>query len=130
MSLLEVNVNDVEDLHIAAAGEYLLEVRSAEVKKSEKTGGDYLMVWFMFKEEPGTKDISNVFMMPTEEDDERTKGNRLRALKNFCKAFEYDASDGIESDDLVGLEGYAIVGEKDDPEYGEQNNVRRWVVPK
>jgi len=130
MSLLSVNVNEVEDLHIVPSGEYLLEIRSAEVKKSVKTGGDYLMVWFQFKEEEASKDVNNVFMLPTDEDDERKKGSRLRALKSFCQAFEYDASNGIESEDLVGLEGYAIIGEREDPEYGEQNYIRRWVAPK
>jgi hypothetical protein len=52
-------------------------------------------------------------------------------FKQFATAFGLDYSRPFSwEDDLVGLEGWVILGVKKSDEYGDQNNVSKYVLPK
>ena len=69
-------------------------------------------------------------MLPADADDDKRRNSRLRAVKGFYEAFEVDYTKPVESDDLQGLTGWAIVVEENSDEYGTQNRVRRFVQGK
>lgn len=55
----------------------------------------------------------------------------LYKFKTFVQCFRVDLSRPLDiAEGLTGLEGYAIVGTKKDDVYGEQNTIRKYVVPK
>jgi len=59
----------------------------------------------------------------------KEKNNVLWALESFKRCFS--VPDGrIDLEDVIGNEGWAIIGLKEDPEYGEQNYIKKLIVPK
>ena len=130
MGLLELNLNDVKELATVEPGEYNLRITNAEVKTSEKTGGQFLKIVFDLPDEADSKGIQKVFMFPTDSDDDKVRNNRLRSVKLFYEAFDVDYEGAVETDDLVGLTGWAILAEDEDPEYGTSNFVKRFVAGK
>lgn len=55
----------------------------------------------------------------------------LGKFRAFAEAFNIDYSRPFNwDDDLPGLEGWAILGFKEDDEFGDKNTVRRYIVPK
>jgi len=62
MSFLEMALDDVPELDAVAEGEYQLRIMSAEVKTSQKTGGNYLGVRLEVVDEVA-KDINHVIML-------------------------------------------------------------------
>ena len=58
-------------------------------------------------------------------------GMALGRFNNFASCFGLDYSTPFSwEDDLVGLEGWVILGVKKDDEYGDKNTVSRFVVKK
>lgn len=52
-------------------------------------------------------------------------------FKQFATAFGLDYSRPFNwEDDLVGLEGWMILGSRKSDDYGDQNNVSKYVLPK
>jgi hypothetical protein len=63
--------------------------------------------------------------------DPKQAARSLTKFKNFAAAFDLDYSrpfDWVE--DLVGLEGWVILGVKKSDEYGDQNTISKYVVRK
>ena len=53
----------------------------------------------------------------------------LNHFKNFASAFGVDYSRPFSwDDDLIGLEGWVILGVKKDDEYGDSNTIRKYIV--
>lgn len=130
MSFLDLNLDDVQEFKTVPEGEYKLRILKSEVKTSQNTGGQYLSVLLDIPEEPLSKNISHIMMFPTASDDVKQTNNRKLAIVNFLKAFGFDPSNQIDLDSMEGALGWAIVAEKDDPEYGLQNRIKKFVIPK
>ena len=130
MSLLDFNLENVKELATVPEGEYQVRVVACEMKQSQKTGGNYLNVRLELADEPDSKNITHILMLPADGDDDKRRNSRLRAVKGFYEAFEVDYTKPVESDDLQGLTGWAIVVEENSDEYGTQNRVRRFVQGK
>jgi hypothetical protein len=131
MSFLGQTFDDVKEPVTTKEGEYKLRVLDCQTKTSSKTGGEYISVRFEILDVPvGTKDINHTMMLPTPQDDAKKKNNRLYAIQSFLKACGFDPSMDINPNEVIGSECWAIIGEKDDPEYGMQNGVKKFVVGK
>ncbi len=53
----------------------------------------------------------------------------LNRFKNFASAFGIDYSRPFSwDDDLIGLEGWVILGVRKDDEYGDSNTIRKYIV--
>ena len=53
----------------------------------------------------------------------------LNHFKNFAAAFGIDYSRPFSwDDDLIGLEGWVILGVRKDDEYGDSNTIRKYIV--
>jgi len=54
----------------------------------------------------------------------------LWKLKTFLDAFDMDTSSLEQPTDMVGSEGWAILGHEESDEWGEQNFVKKFIIPK
>jgi len=135
MSFLELNLNDVPDLNALEDGEYELRLTSAELRTvnnaaSTYNGAQFILLKFDVPSEPNSKGITHTLFLPREVDDDKDRNARLRQLKAFCDAFDIDYTRGIDIEELKNsaATGWALLKMEDDPEYGEQNRIRRFVV--
>ena len=65
--------------------------------------------------------------LPFDDMDPKKKARTEAALKKFCLAFGLSLS-SFDTDELAGLEGWAVLGKSYDDQYGEQNFIKRLVV--
>ena len=130
MGFLDLNFDEVFEPKALTQGEYQLRVIDAGVKTSSKGKGDYLGVRLEVMNEPTAKTIQHVMMLPSSNDDIKKKNNRLFAIQSFIKACGMDPGANFNPEQLVGSTCWAILTEEADPEYGNQNRVRKFVAGK
>jgi hypothetical protein len=106
-----------------------LRIVDAKTGTSQKGSGDFLMIRMEIVNEPYMKDISHVIMFPDGNQDDKSNNNRKLGMKQFRAAFDI-ASGGFNTNELIGKTAWAVLNEKDDPEYGKQNRVKNWVAGK
>jgi hypothetical protein len=51
-------------------------------------------------------------------------------MKKLFKGVDFDISKPFDIDDLIGSTGWAILGDKDDGEYGMKNTIKKWIARK
>jgi len=125
------DLSDVPEQHSVVAGEWRVRGISLEMRKQkpEKGTGSYLMALMEIADDPDSKLITHVMMLPAENDPERTKNQRLRAIRDFRVAFGLGTSGPLNFSDFEGAYGYAILVEEEDATYGSQNRVKKFTVP-
>jgi hypothetical protein len=128
MSFLGQNFDNVFEPKSMKEGEYQLRVLDAQVKQSQKTGGEYLSVKLEVQGESTAKDINHVMMLPAPADDVKQKNKRLANIQSFLKACGYDPASISNVNELIGSTCWAILTEEADPEYGTQNRIRKFVA--
>ena len=128
MSFLGQDFDNVFEPKSVKEGEYQLKVLDAQVKTSQKTNGEYISAKLEIVGEPEAKDINHVMMLPTPNDDIKQKNKRLAAIQNFLRSCGFDPSSVSNVNELIGATCWAILTEEQDPEYGTQNRVRKFVV--
>lgn len=131
MSFLEdVNLNDCFEYESMPEGEYNLRIMDINRKTSQKTGGDFIMARIEIVNEPKSKDINHVMMLPTAADDVKQRNNRILAINRFMKAFGFDPTAPPTMEEMIGAvtERPAYLVEEENEEYGTQNRIRRFNV--
>lgn len=132
-SFLDLNLQDVPDLHAVPGNqEYRLKIVNAKigVSKGDKTSGQsYALFTCSIPDEPDSKNVTEVIMLPSQEADEETNNGRKRQMKAFLQAVGFDISQGFNIEELVGEEFYAILSTEEDAQYGERNNIQRYTIP-
>jgi len=87
MSFDDLNLEDTPDREIMPEGETLLTCKSATVRESKATPGTYY-VELMY--EPATNPLADLIVdrlfIPREDDDDRKKVNKRRAMKTALEA--------------------------------------------
>lgn len=128
MSLLDFNLDKVPDEVTVEPGEYQLVVTKAEERDS-KEHHPMIEVFFNIIDNPDAKMIAHYFMLP--EKGNKNNNSRLRSLKSFCEACGIDISQPFDpAEDFKGKEVWARLKQEDAEEYGVQNRVSRFVIPK
>lgn len=127
-SFIDISLADTPELSALPEGEYRVQVTDAEMS-TNKSGGKYVLLRLEVPNEPTSKDFTHYLGLPSDDDTEKQVIKRKNRIKETMEALGYDyaAQGGIDVDALVGLEGWAHLGESQDPEYGTQNSVRKWV---
>ena len=103
---------------------------------TDKNGNPYFQARLEISGDPYTKDFTYFLGMPSQYDEAKQMNQKKTKIKDFCLAFgvqppatlaEFNAL--MESGDLVGMEAWAVLNEKDNDEYGMQNEVKRFIKP-
>lgn len=101
---------------------------------SEKNGNDYLMPLYEVLGDgmEMVKEVSDfLWVLDKEALTAKEYARALDQFKKFAKCFGIDLSRPFDpEEDLVGLEGWIIVGMRKSDEYGEQNNVSKYILPR
>jgi len=137
-----MSLTDYSDLEkeIANAPDTKTLPRGTEVKArivavrtgvSDKNGATWYQPVFDVPSEPLAAEFNDFFWDLADRDklDEKSRARSLRKFKLFAEAFELDYSKPFDwEEDLVGLEGWVILGVKKSDEYGDQNTVSKYVA--
>lgn len=135
---------DYTDLEkeIAEAPELKTLPRGSEVKArivsvrsgvSDKNDAQWYQPVFDVLADPLVNEFNDFFWELADRDklEPKSAARSMTKFKNFAAAFDLDYSrpfDWIE--DLVGLEGWVILGVRKSDEYGDQNTISKYVVRK
>ena len=137
-------LTDYSDLEkeIADAPEPKTLPRGSEVKAriinvrsgvSDKNGAQWYQPVFDVPSDPLVLEFNDFFWDLADRDklDAKQATRSLRKFKLFAEAFDLDYSKPFDwEDDLIGLEGWVILGVKKSDEYGDQNTVSKYVTGK
>lgn len=125
-SFLDINLDDAQEPMTVEAGEYQVQVVDAKMDKNKK-GDDYVLLTLEIPSEPASKAFTHYLGLPSSDDTPKQKNQRKWNMKACFDAFGFDyTSQPVEA--MIGSETWALVGEGDeDPEYGKQNYVRKWI---
>jgi hypothetical protein len=100
---------------------------------SDKNDAQWYQPVFDVPADPLVNEFNDFFWDLTDRDklDEKAAARAMTKFKNFATAMGLDYSRPFDwVDDLVGLEGWVILGVKKSDEYGEQNTISKYVVRK
>ena len=127
-SFADVNLNDAQDLKTVPAGEYKLVIAGDPQVNEAKY---YFRIPMEIEgQDSFTKRLNHFLFFPKPDDDPEKKNNKLLRLREFCQAFKIEQAQLRNPDSLVGLRAEAILKEEDEGEFGVQNKVGRFVVPR
>lgn len=132
MSIIDLacNLSDaVEPTILPADEEASLRIVSC-VSKMNKNDEPYLLPRFEVVDEPTAKEFTKYFPVPFTGQDAKDQNNAMLGLQRFFSAFDYDGGGQIDTESLVGLTGWAILGVENDEKYGESNYVKRFIAAK
>lgn len=138
---LSNDMKDVQAPQILPAGTEA-KLRIIRVKKGvDKNNVNYLMPLFEIDTgslPPGvrlTKDFSKYIPLPCATLREAQGDKRYEQAKydlsQFFAAFGFDFSRPFDPETaMLNKTGWAILGVQEDPNYGEQNTIQKWIVQK
>ena len=132
---MEQEINDAQEPTVLPKGTEV-KVRIIQVRQetSEKSGNDYLMPLYEVLGDgmEMVKEVSDfLWVLDKENLSAKDYARALDQFKKFAKCFGIDLSRPFDpEEDLVGLEGWIIVGLRKSDEYGEQNNVSKYILPR
>lgn len=130
-SELEQEIADAPELTILPAGtEVKARVINVRTGVSDKNDCSWFMPTFDIPSEPTALEFNDFFWDLADRDklDDKAKIRAMRKFKVFADAFGLDYSRPFDiEEDLVGLEGWLILGVRKDEEYGTQNTVKSYI---
>lgn len=128
MGFLEgMDFDDVVEPTAVPEGEY--ELRISEIAQdTNKNDEPYIMPKFDIVGEPTSKTVTKYMALPISSMDEKKMNKTKLNLKRFFDAMGIDPAGGIDLDALTGETVWAVLGLEEDPEYGEQNFIRRFIA--
>jgi hypothetical protein len=122
------DVNDaVEPIVVAAGEEYKIRIIGCD-SKMNKNDEPYMLPRFEVSDEPLAKEFTKYLPLPFQGMDEKKTNNAKLGLKRLFDAFSFEPSGDFDTEDLVGLEGWAILGIEKNDQYGDGNFVKRFVA--
>lgn len=130
---LDSNLDDAVELQALDEGEYLLHILDARVGKNKNKvdAQPYLLIRCEAPDYPTSKELTHVMMLPSKQhDDAKGLNKRKLVLKEFFQAVGYDFQGDFTqaAEDVKDATFFALLGVEQNPEYGEQNRIRRMVI--
>jgi hypothetical protein len=120
--------NVVEPTTVPGDQEYKIRIVGA-TQSFDKNDNPYLLPRFEVVGEPTVKEFTKFLRLPHSGLDEKQLNNAGFALKKFLAAFVLDPSSLDSPEDLIGYEGWAILGLETTNDWGDQNFVKKFIVP-
>ncbi len=134
-SKLEKEINEApEPKSLPSGSEVKARIIMVREGVSDKNDAQWYSVVFDIPKEPLVKEF-NAFFWDLADlnklDGEKQQAGALRGFKNFATAFGIDYSKPFSwMDDLIGKEGWVILGVKKSDEFGDQNTVKKYLAKK
>jgi len=135
-SILDIDTSDAVKPAAVEAGEYVIRItgqRKAtdsngvqKVVRTGDTGNQYFIITFDIPLEETSKGFSKIFSVPFESMEPKRKNSVKWAIEEFKRCF--DLID-LNWTAMIGKTGYALLSKVDKGEYGEQNEVVKFLVP-
>ena len=127
LDLTDQNVNESQD-PVAMAANTEARIRIVAIKQdTDKNSNPYILPRFEIIDEPLAKEFTKFLHLPNPEMTEKKLNACKNNLRHFFAAFDVDTSGPIDLDNLIGEEGWAILGLETNEQFGEQNYVKRFV---
>jgi hypothetical protein len=128
MGFLDIDLSDVKEPNAVEGGEYL--VRIVDITEGiDKNGHPYFQALLDIPQEPYSKLFTHFVALPYEGVEEKRLNEIKWRIKIFFEAFDIDYSQPVNYEEIKGLQAWAILSTSDDPTYGTQNSVKRFVRP-
>ncbi len=131
MSILEgINLGEYEEPTLLDDGtEVDFRVIDAEKKDSDKADWVQLVLLPVNTEVTNPAIVYHNLFLPRNGDDKNRRNMRLGIIKRFCTSVQYEPGDGIlKTEEMVGLNGRALLGIQADEGYEPRNKVRRFLA--
>ena len=136
MSILDVNLTDhIEIKPLPDDSEVQLRIARADiVPVKADPSRSQLALFFDVADDPAVDDIRAWIGIPTDDfkaSDPKRHAKACNRLTNFAKAFGMDLSKPLDTADMVGLEGWAVLREEENDMTGDnQNSIKYYKVPR
>lgn len=134
-TFFNVDLGDVDpETKPVEPGIYKLRFLGGDIRTS-KNGNRYLNSRFAIVEDDSGVRVQNagivfdIKMLPTDEDEIDQKESRQRGLKQILVALGENGS-SLDLDTLTGNLCTAMLDKENDPQYGERNRIRRFLLDK
>ena len=130
-TLLDIDTSDSREPTVVEPNEYKIRITGfrkdsdGKVIRTSEAGNKFFIVVFDIPDEEFSKGLSKMFMVPTPE----MEPKRLNAVKWDLECFKraFGLAE-INFSNMVGKEGYAILGVSHSEQYGDQNEVKKFVT--
>ena len=93
-----------------------------------RSGDPCMMPIFEIPSVPHAKEFNTYIPMPKKDMSEKELAKAIWRVAEFKQCF--GLKDKADLTKTIGNEGWAIVGLKEDAEYGEQNFIKKFILPK
>jgi len=129
MGFLDIDFNDVQE-PTAVPGDEEYKLRIVDVRQADdKNGAPYMLPRFEIQGEPAAKEFTRFLRLPHDGLDAKQLNSCKWQLKNFFEAFDLDPN-MASIEDMIGAEGWAILGLEESEQWGEQNYIKKFIAPK
>lgn len=130
-SSFEKEITDVpEPITLARGSEVKARIINIREGVSDKNGAQWYSLVFDVPKEPLALEFNDFFWDLKDRDklDEKSFIRAVRKFKTFAEAFGLDYSKPFDWEELIGLEGWVILGVRKTDEYGDQNTVSKYIA--
>lgn len=130
LSILDINTSDAVEPTVAEEGEYKIRITSykkyddGNFIKTSDSGNAGFVVNFDIPDEVTSKGFSKWIQVPTNGMEPKKLNGVKFQLDCFKRAFNMTEINFNK----VGMEGYALLGVENDPQYGEKNFIRKFIT--
>ena len=130
---LEKEINEAPEPEIMPRGsEVKARIIAVRSGVSDKNGAQWYQPVFDIPAKPLAMEFNDFFWDLADKDklEEKAAFRAIRKFKMFAASFEIDYSKPFDWEELVGYEGWMILGIKKDDEYGDKNTVSKYLAGK
>ena len=130
---MEDEIKDAPEPKVLKAGtEVKVRITSVRTGTSEKNDADYFMPTLEVPDDPMVKEFNDFHWVLDREALTAKEFERAKyKFSQFVKCFGVNLARPFDpEEDLVGLEGWIVVGLRKSEEYGEQNTISKYTTPK
>ena len=131
---MEKEIATAQEMTILPRGsEVLARIIAVREGISDKNNAQWYQPVFDVPDQPLAPEFNDFFWDLADRDklNEKQAARALSDFRIFAEAFGLDYSKPFSwEDDLVGLEGWCILGVKKDEEYGDKNTISKYVTGK
>lgn len=126
---LDMDTSDVYDEVVHPTGtECQVRIISVDSSYSEKAEAKFWRISLEDANDPHVKRFSYFLWFEGKKDDVRRRNNKKKEFMNFRAAFGLAEGQPVSKNDLPGSIAWCILRKKETVEYGEQNEVSKWIA--